>query len=104
MRIKVISRREQDYTREKPTDLIKVHRNVDPKLHPFEKPREYTRALNAVKLNKVFAKPFIGALSGHRDGIYSLAKHPTNLTSLVSGACDGGTTLLLLIFLNMSFN
>jgi WD repeat and SOF domain-containing protein 1 len=90
MRIKVISRREQDYTREKPTDLIKVQRNVDPKLHPFEKPREYTRALNAVKLNKVFAKPFLGALSGHRDGIYSMAKHPTNLTSLVSGACDGG--------------
>ncbi len=34
--------------------------------HPFEAEREYTRALNSVKLEKVFAKPFLGALDGHR--------------------------------------
>jgi WD repeat and SOF domain-containing protein 1 len=92
MRIKVIYRKEQDYTRERPTDLQKVHRNIDPKLHPFERSREYVRALNAVKLNRVFAKPFVGALSGHMDGVYCLARHPTSLTLLGSGSADGGDT------------
>jgi WD repeat and SOF domain-containing protein 1 len=89
MRIKVVYRKEQDYTRERPTDLQKVHRNLDPKLHPFERSREYVRALNAVKLNRVFAKPFVGALSGHLDGVYCLARHPTSLTLLASGSADG---------------
>ena len=39
-------------------------RNADPKLHPFEAPREYQRALNAVKLERTFAKPFIASLEG----------------------------------------
>jgi WD repeat and SOF domain-containing protein 1 len=52
---------------------------VDPKLHPFEKGREYTRALNAVKMDKLFSKPFLGALDGHKDGIYSMANLPNSL-------------------------
>ncbi|KAJ3337616.1 rRNA-processing protein sof1 [Kappamyces sp. JEL0680] len=47
----------------------------------------YTRALNATKLERMFAKPFIGSLEGHVDGIYCMAKG--GLTSLVSGAGDG---------------
>lgn len=47
-----------------------------PELHPFEAEREYQRALNAVKLEKVFAKPFISSLDGHRDGLTAVAKHP----------------------------
>ena len=47
-----------------------------PELHPFEAEREYQRALNAVKLERVFAKPFLGSLDGHRDGLTCLAKHP----------------------------
>lgn len=49
----------------------------------------YQRALNAVKLERVFAKPFVGALDGHSDGVFSLAKHPKRLSWLLSGACDG---------------
>lgn len=64
-------------------------RNYDPDLHPLEAAREYTRALNAVKLDKVFAKPFLGSLDGHRDGISCLAKHPKRLSVLISGAFDG---------------
>lgn len=68
---------------------ISVPRNYDPSLHPFEAPREYVRALNATKLERVFAKPFVGNLDGHRDGVYCLAKHPKKLSTLVSGAFDG---------------
>ena len=32
--------------------------------------------MNAVKLERVFAKPFLGSLDGHRDGLTCLAKHP----------------------------
>ncbi len=64
-------------------------RNYDPSLHPLEVPREYTRALNSTKLERVFAKPFIGNLDGHRDGVHTLCKHPLQLNILLSGACDG---------------
>lgn len=64
-------------------------RNYDPKLHPFEVAREYQRALNAVKLERIFAKPFIGSLEGHGDVVQTLCKHPTKLSAVLSGACDG---------------
>lgn len=64
-------------------------RNYDPSLHPFEAAREYTRALNSVKLSRVFAKPFIGNLEGHKDGISCVGKHPGRLSVLLSGAFDG---------------
>ncbi|NXU26102.1 DCA13 factor, partial [Thalassarche chlororhynchos] len=66
-----------------------VPRNYDPALHPFEVPREYTRALNATKLERVFAKPFLSSLDGHRDGVNCMAKHPKSLSTVLSGACDG---------------
>ena len=52
MKVKTINRAETDYSRDRVTDLHKVHRNLDPALHPFEKAVEYTRALNAVKLDR----------------------------------------------------
>lgn len=69
--------------------LIAVPRNYDPALHPFEVPREYVRALNATKLERVFAKPFLSSLDGHRDGVNCMAKHPKSLSTVLSGACDG---------------
>lgn len=66
-----------------------VPRNYDPALHPFEGPREYSRALNAVKLERVFAKPFLGALEGHREGVYTMCKHPHRLALMLSGSYDG---------------
>lgn len=69
--------------------LILVPRNFDPDLHLFEGAREYARALNAVKMDKIFAKPFIGSLDGHREGITVLGKHPKILSSIGSGAYDG---------------
>jgi WD repeat and SOF domain-containing protein 1 len=47
MRVKAINRSEEAFTRERSGDIHKVQRNLDPTLHPFEKAKEYTRALNA---------------------------------------------------------
>lgn len=95
MKIKVLGHSEGDSHRERPADLPKVQRNPSPVLHPFERPREYTRALNATKLSRTFAKPFLAALDGHKDGIYVLAKHPKKLNCLASGSADGGMSRLL---------
>ncbi|KAI9846655.1 MAG: rRNA-processing protein sof1 [Sclerophora amabilis] len=65
-------------------------RNLDPALHPFERAREYTRALNATKLDRMFAAPFIGQLGkGHVDGVYTMAKDPQSLERFASGSGDG---------------
>ncbi|EKX50159.1 hypothetical protein GUITHDRAFT_135342 [Guillardia theta CCMP2712] len=89
MKVKVISRNESDYTRERKSDIVKVFHNPDPALHPFERAREYKRALNAVKLDKVFAKPFARSLSGHRDAISCFARSKQRLVDVASGSCDG---------------
>lgn len=46
----------------------------DPVHHPFLLEREYVRALNSTKIERMLAKPFIAALSHHREGINKLAK------------------------------
>ncbi|KAG7257387.1 LOW QUALITY PROTEIN: hypothetical protein CRUP_031415, partial [Coryphaenoides rupestris] len=76
-------------SRETKYDIQRVPRNYDPDLHPFEVPREYTRAMNATKLERVLAKPFLASLDGHRDAVNCMAKHATSLSTLLSGACDG---------------
>ena len=72
---------------------------MNPTIHPFEQGREYVRALNTVKLERMFAKPFVGALGGHIDGVYSMAQHPTRLASMISGSGDGGKFLVLVLLL-----
>ena len=65
-------------------------RNLDPALHPFERAREYTRALNATKLERMFAAPFVAQLGkGHVDGVYTMAKDPESLQRFASGSGDG---------------
>ena len=68
--------------------VLPVPRSVSAQ-QSFKEQREYIRTLNAVKLERTFAKPFLGALDGHRDGVNVLCKHPTSLALLLSGACDG---------------
>ena len=89
MKIKMINRVEGRDKAERKGDIAKVRRNLDPALHPFERAVEYTRALNAAKLERVFAKPFVAALSGHTDGVYCMARNPKRLNSLVSGSASG---------------
>lgn len=89
MKIKVISRDAKDHTRTRPQELDKVSKNPNPTLHPHERGREYSRALVAVKTRRMFAKPFIRAMSGHVDSVYSLCKHPKRLSLFVSGSGNG---------------
>ena len=89
MKLKVLCRNPRDYVRQRKSDIHRLPRNLDPALHPLESQREYVRALNATKLDRVFAKPFVGSLSGHTDGVYCMCKHPQTLSSLLSGSCDG---------------
>ncbi|KAK9798589.1 hypothetical protein WJX73_005000 [Symbiochloris irregularis] len=88
VKVKAINRSETECTRERSQDLRKVHKNLDPALHPFERAVEYTRALNAVKLDRVFAKPFVAAFP-HQDGVNCLARNPKQLNGVVSGSADG---------------
>jgi WD repeat and SOF domain-containing protein 1 len=59
-------------------------------MHPFSRARERTRALNAAKLSRIYAKPFIDSLGGHIDAIEVLAKKPGSLNVIASGSWDGG--------------
>ncbi|XP_078163398.1 WD repeat and SOF domain-containing protein 1 [Carex rostrata] len=93
MKVKVISRSTEEFTRERSKDLQKVFRNYDPNLHTQEKAVEYTRALNAAKLEKIFARPFVGAMDGHIDAISCMAKNPNHLKSVFSGSMDGDIRL-----------
>jgi len=52
MKVKAINRSAAEGSKERSQDLQKVHKNLDPSLHPFEKAVEYTRALNAAKLDR----------------------------------------------------
>lgn len=67
-----------------------VSRNLDPALHPFARSREYTRAVAAAKLERMFAKPFVASLEGHGDGIYCMTKDESGgLGRIASGSGDG---------------
>lgn len=88
MKVKTINRNENEYTKERSEDVQKVHRNLDPVLHPFEKAKEYTRALNAAKTERMFAKPFLCSLT-HDEAVYSLAKNPKRLNCMLAGCGDG---------------
>ena len=89
MKIKTISRTEESFCRSTTLDIVKVHRNRDPALHPFERAREYTNALVSTKLDKIFAKPFIGALDGPTDGVHCMSTIRNRNVPLISGSCDG---------------
>ncbi|XP_020580447.1 DDB1- and CUL4-associated factor 13 [Phalaenopsis equestris] len=93
MKVKVISRSTDEFTRERSQDLQKVFRNYDPNLRTQEKAVEYTRALNAAKLEKIFARPFVGALEGHIDAVSCMAKNPNHLKGIFSGSMDGDVRL-----------
>jgi len=86
----MLSRRPDDVYRETKNDIHKVNRNFDPEMHPFEANREYVRAMNAAKLERVFAKPFLGALDpGHGDVVSACVAHPTRTSRAASASADG---------------
>jgi DDB1- and CUL4-associated factor 13 len=87
--VKTITRSSDTYLARK-GDQPRLPRNLDPAIHPLAKAREYTRALNATKLERLFAQPFVGQLGkGHTDGVYCIAKDWRRLSSVASGSGDG---------------
>ncbi|ODV86738.1 hypothetical protein CANARDRAFT_6310 [[Candida] arabinofermentans NRRL YB-2248] len=90
MKIKTISRSSDTYIPVRNTQESALPRNLDPALHPFERAREYTKALTATKMERMFAQPFIGQLgNGHRDGVYSIAKNFKTVNKIATGSGDG---------------
>lgn len=56
----------------------------------MQRAREYTRAVTAAKLDRMFAKPLIGNLgNGHMDAVTCSAISRRSLLPLVSGSVDG---------------
>ncbi|RFU29098.1 hypothetical protein B7463_g7240, partial [Scytalidium lignicola] len=89
MKIKALTRSSEAY-QAAGSDVATQPRNLDPALHPFERAREYTKALNATKLERMFAAPFVAQLGrGHVDGVYKIAKDPLNLQNFCSSSGDG---------------
>ncbi|KAH8843810.1 hypothetical protein MCOR27_010887 [Pyricularia oryzae] len=87
MKIKALSRAPQQPAG---SDVARKPKNVDPALHPFERAREYQRALNAVKMERMFAAPFIAQLGkGHVDSVFSMTVDPESLSRVASGSADG---------------
>ena len=89
MKIQALSRATSSY-QTPGSNVSRQPRNLDPALHPFERAREYTRALNATKLERMFAQPFVCQLGrGHVDGVYALARDPEALERMASASGDG---------------
>lgn len=80
----------QDHIAPTSNSTAPVSRNLDPALHPFARPREYTRAVAAAKLERMFSKPFVASLEGHGDGLYTMSKDESGgLSRIGSGSGDG---------------
>lgn len=88
MKVKVINRSETEFTKRRSGDPNRVFRNPDPLLHPLERAREVKRAINAAKLDRIFAKPFLKAYP-HSDSITCLEVNPKRLDRVVVGCADG---------------
>uniref|UniRef100_A0A2P2I265 DDB1-and CUL4-associated factor 13-like n=1 Tax=Hirondellea gigas TaxID=1518452 RepID=A0A2P2I265_9CRUS len=91
-KLHVLSRNPDQYMRETNQDIHKFQRNYDPDLHPMQVAREYKLALNATKLERVFAKPFVGALV-HGESVSAMARHPEILSCIFSGTYEGQLNL-----------
>lgn len=91
MKVKTISRSESVWGRDTKNEQFRLPRNMKEELHPLAKAREYTRAVVAAKMDRMMAHPFLGAMSGHADGVYCTAMYA--LDRLCSGSADGEVKL-----------
>eukprot|EP00906_Rhabdomonas_costata_P025159 RCo036041 len=89
VKVKVLSRSSRQYVPATPGEVTKLRRNLNPRYHPMERATEYTRAVAAAKLERVFAKPFLGAFSEHTDTVQCLGKHPHSVGTVLAADCAG---------------
>ncbi|KZS88608.1 hypothetical protein SISNIDRAFT_397979, partial [Sistotremastrum niveocremeum HHB9708] len=50
--------------------------------------REKMHVLNAVKMERMFAKPFVAALEGHIEGIECIVRRPSRVGVIASASWD----------------
>ncbi|GAB64756.1 ribosomal processing protein [Plasmodium cynomolgi strain B] len=89
MEVKILHRNPEEYKNNPGASTYKHSRNVDSNIHLFQREIEYKRALNATKMDKIFAKPLVKCLDGHDDSVRSLCVSNKSLTDLYSGSCNG---------------
>mmetsp|Transcript_4190 Transcript_4190/g.5502 ORF Transcript_4190/g.5502 Transcript_4190/m.5502 type:complete len:456 (+) Transcript_4190:159-1526(+) len=95
MKVKALKRSSgASVERECAGDLRRHARNLNPSFHPMQRAREYTRAITAAKMERMFAQPLVGNLgNGHRDSVTCTATSRRALLPLVSGCADGCVSL-----------
>ncbi|CUV08004.1 unnamed protein product [Cryptosporidium hominis] len=89
MKVKVLQRDVNKYQDRSKGSVQRIYHNPDPNIHPFEKAREYSRALMSVKLRKMFSKPLVSVFEGHSDTVQCLARAHHHLSDIYSGGFDG---------------
>lgn len=90
VKLNTISR--SNITRETKGEAEPSHFVPDQRIHQMEKPRELVRAINASKYKKMFARPFVGHLNGHRDTPHHLTvfgDHSNSGSYVCSASGDG---------------
>lgn len=88
--MKALSRNTEALQGQRSGEYQRAYRVLDDsQTHVLQKAREYTRALNAAKLDKIFAKPFVCAMDNHKDSVCAMSTHTTSLSTLLSASCDG---------------
>ena len=93
VKINSITRTDRDHERETKMDIHKVNRVYNPIVHPLQQAREFQRAVVASKVGKMFAKPFLEAMSGHSDCVSFLSKTYGNPEKILSASYNGEVML-----------
>jgi len=86
-RVRTIGRSADQYVRQDLTQRTKAFHERP--FQPFQLEREYSRAVTAAKLTRMFAKPFLRAMGDHVEGVYALCGHPRSVTTFASASVDG---------------
>ena len=89
MKLKVLHHDPRDFSVNQAGRMTPITRSTAPHLHPFMKEKEMVRAVNAAKLERMFAKPFSAALTGHADGISCMSRARTAVAPIFTGSYDG---------------
>ncbi|KAF6775216.1 hypothetical protein AHF37_05564 [Paragonimus kellicotti] len=89
MKVRMLSRNPSDFKRETKDDIFKIPRNYSASEHPFSAEREYVRAVNSAKLQRMMAKPFLGSLEGTTERITCISLNSETLGVAVFGTADG---------------
>ncbi|ADM11017.1 WD40 repeat-containing protein [Encephalitozoon intestinalis ATCC 50506] len=92
MKINTIYHKPEEICKERKKDVQYVSFSKDETYHPFMREREFVRALNATKIERMLSKPFVAALSYHKEGIHVLTRHPRR-SLFASGSFDNQVVL-----------